>query len=93
MLWAAELLAGLSPPLPLDFALHAPAQPLGTAKRSTQQSPTGKIPPRQKPQHCSAPSRTVPCHPEHPPLHPSSVQPPTAPSGTGSRQVRVPRQG
>jgi len=38
----AELLAGLGPPPSPNFPLHAPAEPTGTAKHSTQQSPTRK---------------------------------------------------
>lgn len=88
MLRAAELLAGLSSPPSPNFPLRAPAQRLGTAKRSTQQSPTSKISPRHKPQHSSPPGRTIPLNPKHP----SSIQPHTAPSVKSSKQVQVPRQ-
>lgn len=88
MLQVAELLAGLSPPPSPNFPPRAPAQRLGTAKRSTQQSPTSKISLRHKPQHSSPPGRTVPLNPKHP----SIIQPRIAPSVTSNRQVQVPHQ-
>lgn len=64
------------------------------AQPSAQPSKTPRAKSLSKRSHSTA---TLPARPSHitssTPLHPSSVQPPTAPSGTGSREVLVPRQG